>query len=422
MAKREISNLDLKIKLTNEYLNNGGVKKIYDVELLEDLMEVKIGADGKVNPDTVSSRVNAFMLALLHSHLTPPFFSAEHISEYESTLQKSNSFDQENIDTPEQFDAIYEEYKGQEGYIFRGQREAKWRLYNSLQRHWLVKKIFETEKYEELVKKLVKTGRLSHLTSMKALLGAQHMDIENDVAVLGYLQHHGCPTPLMDWTFRFQCALFFALDGLTPNPNTIEIQDYCSVYFIDKKDLQQGSMRYLINSSMEAVEGPMLKKLIATMAKDESQRLEMEKKFGERKLFDRKKLTGSGLISHMTKIEHVINIPILYFSDDDAESGIVFSLKNSKNIENQAGVFVWNHDPSKPIEMVGEEQHRKANGIKDHDEANYRFCRCFNINKKLEGYIRARLEADGITRDFIYPTKDVSTWEVFEINTIQKKK
>lgn len=420
MGKREISNLDLKIKLTNEYLNNGGASHIYDVDLLDDLLKVKKESTGKVDPDTVSSRVNAFMLTLLHSHLSPPFFSAEHASEYQSTLQKSNSFDQENIDTPEQFDIVYEKYKRETGYIFRGQREAKWRLYNSLQRHWLSKKLFETEKYKELVKRIAEVGKVNHLASMKALLTSQHVDIENDVAVLGYLQHHGCPTPLMDWTFRFQCALFFALDGLTPNSSTIEIQDYCSVYFIDQKHLEQGSMRYLINTSLDAVEKPMLMKFISRIAKNESTRLKMEKIFGNRKLFDRSKLTGSGLITHMTRIEHIINTPILYFSDDDAESGIVFSLKNSENIENQARVFVWNHDPSKPIEIVGEEQYRKANSIKDHEKANYRFCRCFNINKKLEGHIRSRLEADGITREFIYPTQDVSTWNVFEMSLSKK--
>ena len=111
MPKREISNLDLKIKLTTEYLDNGGYEKIWDIGLLEDLKLVKSGHDGKVDPHTVSTRVNAFMLAILASQLTPPFYSPNHISEYETTLQKSNSFDQVNIDTIEQFDKIYEEYK-----------------------------------------------------------------------------------------------------------------------------------------------------------------------------------------------------------------------------------------------------------------------------------------------------------------------
>ena len=105
MPKRKISNLDLKVKLFNEYLENGGVEKIVFPNLLEDFIKVRKGPDGKVDPDTVSPLVNAAMLAHLGSHLLPPFFHPEHISEYQSTLQKNNSFVQENIDTEEQFDS-----------------------------------------------------------------------------------------------------------------------------------------------------------------------------------------------------------------------------------------------------------------------------------------------------------------------------
>jgi hypothetical protein len=418
MAKREISNLDLKVKLTNEYLRNGGVEKIFDPDLLQDIIDVKFDGNGKADPDSVTPRLNAFMLAHLMSHSSPPFHSNEHISEYASTLQKSLSFDQENIDTIEQFDDIYDKYKEKAGLIFRGQREAKWRLYNKLQRQWIVDKLFKTSTtYEILIRKLIDIGKTDYAEQIKSLLDTYHVDSVNDIAVLGYLQHHGCPTPLMDWTFKFQNALFFAIDGLTPNPNTIEIQDYCSVYFIEQEHLKAGSMRFLITESLEALEKPMLLKLIKEVAKDEETRKEMEAHFDGRKVFDKKRFTGSGLISHMTVIEHIINTPILYFSDDDQESGIVFSLNNSKNIQNQAGVFVWNHDSSKPIEMVGDEQYpeKEATG----GEKNYRFCKCYNINKKLEQHIRKRLTDDGVTREFIYPTPEVSTWDVYE-NSKQK--
>src|SRR5690606_30823081 len=153
MPKRKISNLDLKVKLTNEYLNNGGIEKIPSVRLLEDLIKVKSGPDGKVDPDTVSTTVNAFMLAMLGSHLSPPFYHPEHISEYKSTLQKNNSFVQENIDTEEQFDKIYKEYKEKENTLFRGQREAKWRLYSKLQRLWIAEKLYEKQGYQTFLER-----------------------------------------------------------------------------------------------------------------------------------------------------------------------------------------------------------------------------------------------------------------------------
>jgi hypothetical protein len=143
----------------------------------------------------------------------------------------------------------------------------------------------------------------------------------------------------------------------------------------------------------------------------------MEDHLAGRKLFDRKKMSGSGLISHMTKVENLLGFPIAYFSDKDVESKILFSLNNSKNILNQAGVFTWNADPSKPLEMVGDEQFRLN---KKEEEINYRFCSCFNINKKLSVHIRNRLEADGITKEFVYPTPGISTWGIFEKATNNK--
>jgi hypothetical protein len=50
--------------------------------------------------------------------------------------------------------------------------------------------------------------------------------------------------------------------------------------------------------------------------------------------------------------------------------------------------------------MLGNEMYATNNPEDDTD--NYRLCKCLNINKKLARYIRARLEADGITRAFIY--------------------
>ncbi|GGA88440.1 hypothetical protein [Puia dinghuensis] len=55
--------LDLKVKLFNEYLENGGIEKIVFPDLLKDLLKVKSLPNGKVDPRTVSPLVNAAMLA-----------------------------------------------------------------------------------------------------------------------------------------------------------------------------------------------------------------------------------------------------------------------------------------------------------------------------------------------------------------------
>jgi len=412
MSKREIKNLDLKVKYTKEYLENGGYKKIYFIELLKGLMEVKVDDEGKVDADTVSPSVNAFMMVLLQQHLEPPFFSENHSSEYISTLQKSLFFDQDNIDTPEQFDKIYEEYKNTTDILFRGQREAKWRLYSKLQRFWTSDKLGEKYQFTDFLKNLVKGGLENYSKNIRELLKEIHDDSENDIAVMGFLQHHGCPTPLLDWTFDFKNALYFGLDGLQPKENQTEIEEYFSVYYIEEKHFEGASMRELMLGSLEKISAMQLEAMINAIAgDDEKKKAEMTEKFKGRSFFDKSRFAGSGMIKHMTAIERMVTFPITYFSDHDRESGIIFSLNNSQNILNQAGVFTWNSEPNKPLEMVGNEKY--SSDKPEEDKGNYRFCQCFNINKKLSDHIRERLEADGITKEFIYPSVDINTYEIF---------
>lgn len=416
MAKREISDLDLKTKLTKEYLDNGGYQKIWDIGLLEDLKLVKSGSDGKVDPDTVSTRVNAFMLAILASQLTPPFYSPNHISEYETTLQKSSSFDQTNIDTVEQFDKIYEEYESKNEFLFRGQREAKWRLYGKLQRHWILDKLGDKfDSYQSLLEELVVLGRMEYNERYIELLGEKHDDADNDIAVLSFLQHHGCPTPLLDWTYKFENALFFALDGLEGTVRQKEIDDYFSVYFIEEKNFEKGGMRKIIYESIDKSQEFALNNLIESITNDEEQRAAMREHFKGRKAIDIKRIKGSGMIAYMLKLERMINLPATYFADGKPDD-IAFSLNNSINIQNQSGVFTWNADPTKPFEIVVNEQNIEANkeNNPEDDTKQYVLCECFNINKNLAGHIKNILDQNGITKEFIYSTPDTNTWNIYE--------
>lgn len=53
-------------------------------------------------------------------------------------------------------------------------------------------------------------------------------------------------------------------------------------------------------------------------------------------------------------------------------------------------------------------------GKSPEEAKKYSFYNCFNIHKSLKDHIRQRLDADGISRDFIYPTPEINTCEVFE--------
>lgn len=410
---KEISNLDLKVQLTNEYLRNGGIPKINDVQLLDDIINTKFDTNGKAIPESITSRMNAFMSAILMSHTLPPFFSSDYISEYASIIQKSLFFDQINIETEEQFDELFEKYKNRKDILFRGQREAKWRLYSTLQRFWIWDGLNKSEdSYSDFLKKIIESGKVKYSKEILEILEENHIDSLNDVSVLGFLQHHECPTPLLDWTYSFKNALFFALDNLQPNASVIEIENYLSVYFIEEAHFEAGSLKSMMQEGLAETSELLKLSLIDIVAKDDAQKKEMQEHFKERSYFDKSRFKGSGLVNHMTKIEHMINIPISYFSDNDIESGIAFSLANSKNIQNQEGVFTWNSHSSKPFEILGNEQYSEAKTESDPDD--YRFCECYNINKILSGYIRGKLEAEGVTNQFIYPDKEINTNHIFQ--------
>lgn len=410
---REISNLDLKIQLTNEYLRTGGVEKIFDVGLLQDLIDAKFNEKGKAIPESISPRLNAFMLAILGSHLQPPYHTENHIAEYGSFVQKSLFFDQIQITTEEQVDELIEKYKNSENYLFRGQSEAKWRLYSTLQRWWIWDDMEKSsENYLDFLKSIISSGVENFKPEIKKILDEIDIDTLNDVSVLGFLQHHGCPTPLLDWTYDFKTSLFFGIDGITTDKSPREIDNYLSVYFIKEEHFDNGSMRKLLDESLQTVGEKLKLGLIAKIAKDEKQREEMERHFKERSFFDKDRIQGSGLINHMTNIEHMSNIPISYFSDKDKDSGIAFSITNSENIKKQNGVFTWNSDFAKPLEAVGNEQYSEAKSESEPDD--YRFCECYNISKELVPYIIEKLNESNINKESIYPDVDIDAKPIYD--------
>ncbi len=169
--------LDTKVKLMGEYLDNGGVEKIVFPRLLKDLMKVKSDASGKVIPETVSTFVNSAMLTIVGSQMMDPYFSDEFMSEYQSLLQKSLFFDQYNIETEDEFDTIFEEHKDKKSHLYRGVREAKWRLYSSIQRHWLQSKLYDTETdYLPLLERIVGNGRETHSKEIGQLIKEKNGD------------------------------------------------------------------------------------------------------------------------------------------------------------------------------------------------------------------------------------------------------
>jgi len=108
-------------------------------------------------------------------------------------------------------------------WIFRGQEDVSWGLQTSLER-WALREgqsanvaFFEKIFVEEFQK-----GARNHL------LSSIHLP-ENTLEWLSLMQHHGCPTRLLDFTCSQYVAAFFALENCWKNDCTVWCieRDWC---------------------------------------------------------------------------------------------------------------------------------------------------------------------------------------------------
>lgn len=101
------------------------------------------------------------------------------------------------------------------GYIFRGQADAEWRLESTLTRA-LNKSHFD--------KKLAERLKSQHFCDFKANIRgrcALNLETASDDEIWALGQHFGLHTPLLDWTRSPYVALFFSLFGECESGNRV---------------------------------------------------------------------------------------------------------------------------------------------------------------------------------------------------------
>ena len=109
---------------------------------------------------------------------------------------------------------------GEKRWVFRGQTNADWGLETTLERlagRFSID-ISELSKYE--------TGLIRRFQREASLYLSVQPKNSDLMQWLALMQHHGVPTRLLDWTYSFFIAVYFALETVKPG-------NRCAIWMID---------------------------------------------------------------------------------------------------------------------------------------------------------------------------------------------
>lgn len=153
---------------------------------------------------------------------------------YETLAEKKDFFTQHPVTSVEQL--LDDLQKLGKAYVFRGQSNAYWKIRSSAQRWWQderCEKCFKKQTFVEFVDAALQFTKDFPLLQPKC---GRFNDSEvqfGDHETLGFLQHYGFPTPLIDFSHDFWVALYMAVKG--PQKSGTEVSDHFSIYAVRKE-------------------------------------------------------------------------------------------------------------------------------------------------------------------------------------------
>lgn len=290
---------------------------------------------------------------------------------YQSKSDKLCVFGGEYIETETQFDDWYNEMRQHPIYVYRGQKEARYKNYTSAQRYYLEKN-FGGGNPINIVEEQLRVLKLRFGDVLEKYCESINTSC-SDLFLLSLAQHYGGVTPLIDFTSDINIALYFM---------TIENNDNHPVMKFDN-DLSEYSAIYYLGTpftlSLDKMLGSSSKVLMDGFGMSEEQ---LQNEFDEicRRVFSYKMLSDVWAQKDIL----IENKRYLYPVGKHTLSTNI-SITNL-NIIAQSGCFVYHDHTYSPLEKE---------------------VSCVNINKSLHKYIRAKY-LQGYTEEKVYPIKENS--------------
>lgn len=294
------------------------------------------------------------------------------LPQYNNLTDKNavQSFASITIDNKRDFDKWHDGQKELKDLIYRGVNEAKYKNFTSSQREWITKEYSkEGVLYKDFIGQIILT--LKNNSLLKSYFKSNNIAI-NDILCLVYLQHFSAPTPLLDFTYDLDVALFFALDGLKDASSSNDIDNYFSIYSICLADKELTKADSFFNHALES----------AGRAVDEFKKSNPLVNIDVELLNNVDKFTSwNNGLSGITKFlipNPLRSRPVKMNNGDQL-------LWSNINLIAQDGCLILNSEERLPLE-----------------ELKYTRMECINIHKHLAEYIKGKY-LNKITREKIYP-------------------
>ena len=321
------------------------------------------------------------------------------IDTYPSLLDKGNHFDSVNIDTRQDLDNLITQWKenSEKKIIFRGVTEAKYKLINSAQRFWNGEELNKLGKtYQDFIQTEIDKAKAFHNNLLIKFYNA-FGHVAYDLSILSFLQHYKAPTPLLDFTYNLDCALFFAIDGLTHNPSN-DIGNYFSIYAIDTNQRDFISFIKHLESSISQI----------TYILEQYNDVDATESLNNLEQLKYSSFHGLTLFYLPGYIPGGISFPI----PQKPNFKLVYNQHNL-NVINQEGLFVFNSDPDHPLEDYF------SGGLGTGFQSTFQLSKmkCWNIHKSLSEYVSRYLTEHRpipINNEFIYPQEEFIASSAFK--------